>query len=302
MKEYIKLLFEPNEKNNFCPKIIGSGALFAYAVLVVLVFLAISPLLQMQTNRLLADLTQDLIIKEVNPVREKNSLLKLNISKNLSAAAQAKAEDMIKKDYFSHTGPDGKRPWEWIKEAGYNYASAGENLAINFSDPIALVNAWMNSPSHAKNILNGYFENIGVGIAKGEFKGKEATIAVMFLGRKISEHSKTAKVLAVSDQEIPPEEPIVIENIEKPEFLNNQIGIEVGRLEEVKNFQNTETKIFLVNKFPLFARLAITIFFNVLILFSLFSYFIRKENYLLRISNTLAILALLTLLWIPEIL
>jgi hypothetical protein len=100
----------------------------------------------------------------------------------LDAAAQAKADDMAAKGYFSHTGPDGKEPWAWIKEAGYSYQYAGENLAVRFTDSADVVNAWMASPTHRANIVKPAYTEIGVGIAQGEFQGQPATYVVQYFG------------------------------------------------------------------------------------------------------------------------
>jgi len=52
----------------------------------------------------------------------------------LEQAAQLKANDMAEKGYFAHTSPDGKTPWEWLKDVSYPFLAAGENLAVNFLD------------------------------------------------------------------------------------------------------------------------------------------------------------------------
>jgi len=313
MLDYLRLLFKPSQENNFCPKIIGSGALFVYAVLAILVFIAISPLLEVKITRLLANLTQDLIVEEVNPIREENNLLELKVSEKLSLAAQAKAKDMIERDYFSHTSPNGKKPWAWIEEVNYNYSAAGENLAIDCSDPIVLVKAWMQSPLHAKNIINGYFTDVGIGIAKGEFKGRQTTVVVMFLGREILKYPQAAltvegpKIISQTEIIAPSNKPAFIEKKEKNNFgrdiifSTSQKGVEVGQKGVLKTIQNTEAKIFLINKFPFIMRLVLTIFFNILILFSLFSYFLKKKGYLARVSNALFLLFLLFFIWFPEI-
>ena len=49
----------------------------------------------------------------------------------LQEAAEKKAQDMIENNYFAHTSPQGKTPWHWVEESGYDYRYAGENLAIN---------------------------------------------------------------------------------------------------------------------------------------------------------------------------
>jgi hypothetical protein len=100
----------------------------------------------------------------------------------LTAAAQAKAEDMAAREYFSHTGPSGEEPWTWLTNAGYSYQYAGENLAVRFTDSKKIVDAWMASPGHRANIVKPKYTEMGVGLAEGTYKGKPATYVVQFFG------------------------------------------------------------------------------------------------------------------------
>ena len=101
----------------------------------------------------------------------------------LSRAAQAKANDMAANGYFAHVDPQGRQPWYWMKKAGYYYTSAGENLAVNFSDADTLNSAWMNSPLHKANIMSSKYSRIGIGIAHGTYQGKPATFVVQFFAK-----------------------------------------------------------------------------------------------------------------------
>ncbi len=151
------------------------------SILFIFVFIIIIfSFLDFKINKFLANLTQQLIVQEVNPLREK----KLKINEKLTRAAQLKAEDIIARNYFDHTGPDGEPPWVWLDKVDYDYAAAGENLAIDVNDPKVLIDAWINSPSHAKNILNENFIDVGIGIAKGRIGDRKTIVVVMFLARE----------------------------------------------------------------------------------------------------------------------
>jgi hypothetical protein len=100
----------------------------------------------------------------------------------LDEAARLKAQHMANNEYFSHYAPDGTSPWYWFDKAGYNYAHAGENLAIHFTDSDEVVDAWMDSPTHRANIVSGKFTEIGVGTAKGTFDGYETVYVVQLFG------------------------------------------------------------------------------------------------------------------------
>lgn len=74
---------------------------------------------------------------------------------------------MAKRDYFDHTNPDGKSPFDRMSAAGYQYRSAAENIAAGYRDAEAVVQGWMNSEGHRKNIMNCGLTEIGVGYATG---------------------------------------------------------------------------------------------------------------------------------------
>ena len=113
-----------------------------------------------------------------NQERQQNNLAKLIVNPLLSEAAQKKAEDMSKNQYFSHVSPDEKTPWFWLELVGYKYDYAGENLAINFDESEDVTNAWMNSPAHRENILKKSYTEMGSGVATGTYQGRDAVFIV----------------------------------------------------------------------------------------------------------------------------
>jgi hypothetical protein len=100
----------------------------------------------------------------------------------LTAAAQAKANDMAQKSYFAHFDAAGKSPWDWMHEAGYRYEHAGENLAIQFSESGDVERAWLASPAHRANLLDGRFTQVGIATAEGFYQGQPTTFVVQFFG------------------------------------------------------------------------------------------------------------------------
>lgn len=122
------------------------------------------------------------LVDLTNHDRVEEDLHALSVNPVLVAAAQAKANDMAENGYFAHVSPDGIDPWHWFGLVGYEYASAGENLAVNFSDSENVEEAWMNSPAHRANILSAKFTEIGIATAVGEYKGKKTTFVVQMFG------------------------------------------------------------------------------------------------------------------------
>ena len=103
------------------------------------------------------------VLELVNNERIKNGLGKLELKEDLSTVARNHSMDMAKNNYFSHTNLKGQTPFDRLKSAGISYSYAGENIASGQTTPEAVVNAWMNSEGHRKNILNSNFTKIGIG-------------------------------------------------------------------------------------------------------------------------------------------
>ena len=110
------------------------------------------------------------VIRLVNEIRAQNGLKKLTADWELSRVARYKSQDMKDNKYFSHTSPVYGTPYQMMKSFGITYRSAGENIAMGQRTPQTVVNAWMNSAGHRKNILNSSFTRIGVGyVADGNY-------------------------------------------------------------------------------------------------------------------------------------
>ena len=91
---------------------------------------------------------------------------------------------MFKQQYFEHINPQGVGPGDVAKQAGYDFISEGENLALgNFSDDQDLLTAWMNSPGHRANILNNKYQEIGAAVGQGVYQGHFTWLAVQEFGK-----------------------------------------------------------------------------------------------------------------------
>ncbi|MGY6409411.1 MAG: CAP domain-containing protein [Alkalilacustris sp.] len=85
----------------------------------------------------------------------------------LNRAAQAHACDNARRARMSHSGSDGSNPGDRIRRVGYRLSAANENLAVGFTDPGAVVSAWMRSPSHRRNVVASNVTELGIGLARG---------------------------------------------------------------------------------------------------------------------------------------
>lgn len=115
-----------------------------------------------QTTEGLSDF-ESKVVELTNVQRRNNGLPDLKAHTKLSGVAREKSNDMRKNNYFSHTSPTYGSPFDMMRDFGVSYKSAGENIAQGQPSPQEVVDAWMNSEGHRKNILSGDFTHIGVG-------------------------------------------------------------------------------------------------------------------------------------------
>ncbi|MEV6836127.1 CAP domain-containing protein [Streptomyces sp. NPDC051133] len=106
------------------------------------------------------------VLKLVNEERAKVGCSPLTANSSLTRLAESFSDDMAARDFFDHTDPNGRTPWDRAAAAGVTELG-GENIARGQADAAAVVQAWMNSPGHRANILNCDFRTLGVGVHFG---------------------------------------------------------------------------------------------------------------------------------------
>lgn len=141
----------------------------------------------------------DQVVMKVNLQRVKYGLRPLVLNAKLSNAASSKADDMIKGKYFSHVSPVNKKWSEFIKDSGYIYIEAGENLATGYDDVDSLIGAWMASPTHRENILSDGFCDTGVAYTITKFDTKTITTVVQVFGRQGSCYGKNLDMYNINN-------------------------------------------------------------------------------------------------------
>lgn len=114
------------------------------------------------TPKPIVPISNDNFIVLINSTRATNGVGQLSPNAMLMKSAQAKADDMCAKKYWSHDTPDGKKFYDWIIEAGYHYRLSGENLARDCGDNRCM-ELWLNSPTHKDVMLDPGYREIGVG-------------------------------------------------------------------------------------------------------------------------------------------
>jgi uncharacterized protein YkwD len=79
----------------------------------------------------------------------------------LALAARAHATDMMVNDYFDHIAPDGSSPIQRAVQAGYGGSYVGENIAVGYTSPDSVMQAWKNSVDHCMNIMDSTWTSFG---------------------------------------------------------------------------------------------------------------------------------------------
>lgn len=186
MLAHLPHFFRPQESNNFRARFLHSTFLIGIlsAFLIFQTFVSGVALIGPQILGYAVNISPDDVVSLTNQRRQEAGLEPLRLNDQLTSAALAKAADMFTLDYWAHNSPEGKEPWTFIKNAGYNYRYAGENLARDFPDSGGVVLAWMASPTHRDNILSARYQEIGVAVINGTLQGRETTLVVQMFGSR----------------------------------------------------------------------------------------------------------------------
>jgi uncharacterized protein YkwD len=129
------------------------------------------------SNGLNESAQRDSVLALSNVARATARIAILSLDPKLNSVAQAHARDMADRGYFSHVTPEGKTLSQRLREAGIPFSAAGENIAANFSAR-ATVQAWMESPGHRQNLLNGTFRKLGVGVYRNSLQAQTYYVQV----------------------------------------------------------------------------------------------------------------------------
>lgn len=206
--------FIPHHGNDHRPHALRPKSLLLYTVAAVTMKLVVSGALFLYypTPARLARIVAQEIMALTNLARQAAGVPLLTIDPVLEASARAKGADMLVRDYFAHDGPDGRKPWSWIDRERYDYVYAGENLAVDFISAEAIHEAFMKSPSHRANIVNGRYQNIGVAVVAGTLAGRQTELLVQFFGTRRGATSS----LAAARQTAAPQRPAAIARAPRP--------------------------------------------------------------------------------------
>ena len=103
----------------------------------------------------------------LNASRRANGESTLRFNRDLGRAAMRHACDMLANDFFDHRGSDGSNSQARVTRVGYDACIVAENIAWGFPRPEQIIDGWMNSPGHRRNMLHPRIEEFGIGISQG---------------------------------------------------------------------------------------------------------------------------------------
>jgi len=150
------------------------------------------------------------MFNRVNDIRVQYKLRPYRPDAELFEAADAHSTDMLARDYFSHTSPEGERAGDRLNDAGYRWsgwseiiARSSDNGVMEYADMDRLLNLWMNSSGHRSAILSTTRTEAGFGIEYGEYNGRTNVMGTGVFGRPTSaEAAESDKFIPTGDDQM----------------------------------------------------------------------------------------------------
>lgn len=94
----------------------------------------------------------------------------------IAQAAARHSQDMVDKSFFSHTGSDGSSAGQRLSASGYAWSRWGENIAYGYSSSAAVVDGWMKSEGHCRNLMNPAFSEMGLACVRQSQSKPDSTV------------------------------------------------------------------------------------------------------------------------------
>lgn len=229
MLPFLHNLFIPHSKNNYRSKLLHNTSLFALASLLLLssfLFIFIK-----KEKPAVLGVSYSISVEELfsltNQERVKQNLSPLTLNSKLSEAAAKKALHMLANNYWAHFAPDGTSPWYFIKNSGYNYTYAGENLAKGFTASSDVVAAWMKSPTHRENMVSPKYSDVGFAVVEGKLLGEDTVLVVEMFGSRpiITENAPSFAAPLPASQQVLAEPAVQEMRVQAPDIAKKSTEV-----------------------------------------------------------------------------
>lgn len=162
------------------------------------------------------DITTEELLVLTNEKRHNDGVGPLVLNSELSQAAVQKVSNMFSENYWAHNSPSGKTPWIFIKDSGYSYVYAGENLAKGFTSSKDIINAWMASPSHRENMLSKNYMDVGFAVKEGKLLGEDTVLIVEEFGNTTLAQNEGSQTAVSSPKSLGTQTLVLNSQIQKP--------------------------------------------------------------------------------------
>ena len=133
-------------------------------------FATLTLCMALTTSPVTADMSET-AVDEINQARKMKGRKALKLNVKLTQAAQKHADELVKRGYGTtlttggHYGKNGSKPSQRIKLAGYKACTTVENIAWGQEISSTVIDEWMGSAGHRKNLLNPKIREIGIAFA-----------------------------------------------------------------------------------------------------------------------------------------
>ncbi len=124
------------------------------------------------------------LVARINALRKVHNLTALELDESLNSVAQSYSEQMSQQNFFAHVAPDGSDLRRRLQRAGYRYQVAGENLGMA-TGPLAAHFCIEQSPGHLRNLIDGRYTRVGIGVAFQRLEGRTQAIVTEILANPL---------------------------------------------------------------------------------------------------------------------
>lgn len=300
MLQWLKKHFIPHEGNEHRPHFLREESMRRIVVLVValeLIAFILPSLVNLNLSGGMAAVLPAVLGQLTNENRQAVNLPVLAVNPLLTLAAEMKAQDMAEKSYFAHTSPEGRTPWYWLEQAGYQYQYAGENLAVNFRDSEDVTRAWLQSPTHRANIVKGNYTEMGTGVAGGVYQGRNTVfVAQVYANPRPAPAPRAPASIPAPATEVATVAPQVLGSEVSPVELELKPEPETRVIaEKPAPWQKAFASPRRATNFIMFA-----VFGIIAVALALYVVFKRREHHRDLLGNGLALLAIIGALFVAN--
>ena len=122
---------------------------------------------------------QDLL-RLVNIQRQEHGLAPLQVDMRLVLAARSHADDIAKSGRIGHVGQNGSQPVDRVEREGYPWMLVGETVAAGQLQAVEVVEGWLESPPHRRDLLEPRFAAAGIALVTSRTARYEALWVMVF--------------------------------------------------------------------------------------------------------------------------